>query len=86
MSTNREDVYEAIDSERNYQDFLASDRTDGSEKTVGEYIVMLHHYLRQADKEWTLNPGTGGALEVVRKIAGIAVHCMEDHGAPHRRI
>lgn len=80
----REDVYKLIDSERAYQHTLPPNRTIGFSKTVGEYITMLHHYMNKLDEAWTCNAGDEKALEVMRKIAGIAVHCMEDHGAPPR--
>jgi len=81
----RDQVYKAIDEERDYQDRLPEVRTDGSEHTVGDYIVMLNHYMQEMNREWTMNPGDGRALDVMRKIAGIAVHCMEDHGAIRRK-
>lgn len=80
----RQDVYKLIDGERDYQDHLPSQRTDHRQHTVGEYLVMLHYYLEEADAAWTMNAGDSEALDVIRKIAGIAVHCMEDHGAPPR--
>lgn len=80
----REDVYKLIDGERDYQDNLGSDRTDGVFRTVGDYITMLQYYQTQLIEQWTINPGCEQALNVMRKIAGIAVHCMEDHGAPKR--
>lgn len=83
MSTRKE-VYAVIDGERSYQDALGPDRTDGTETTVGEYITMLQHYQIKLVEAWTLNPGDASALDVMRKIAGIAVHCMEDHGAISR--
>lgn len=82
--TSREDVYRAIDTERDYQDKLPAYRTDKSEKTVGDYIVLIQAYSHALVEAWTYNPGNLDALEVMRKIAGIAVHCMEDHGAPQR--
>jgi hypothetical protein len=84
LTKKREKVYNAINSERDYQDTLSSDRTDGAKHTVGDYIVMLQHYQQELVKAWTANAGTDEALNVMRKIAGIAVHCMEDHGAPVR--
>jgi hypothetical protein len=80
----RAEVYAAIDTEREYQDKLGADRTDGSQHSVGDYTVMLNFYVQRLNNEWTMNPGTDEALKIMRKIAGIAVHCMEDHGAPHR--
>lgn len=82
---NRNEVYNLLDGERDYQDSLGSDRTDGAKRTVGDYIVMLQHYQNELVRQWTLNPGNEQALDVMRKIGGIAVHCMEDHGAPPRK-
>ena len=81
---NRADVYKLLDGERNYQDNLPGTRTDYKDRTVGDYITMLHHYMNKLDEAWTMNPGDEQALDVIRKIGGIAVHCMEDHGAPAR--
>jgi len=63
---------------------LDSTRTDGNKKTVGDYITMLQHYQNQLVSAWTTNAGNEKALDIVRKIGGIAVHCIEDHGAPKR--
>ena len=89
----RLEVYNAIDTERDYQDRLPTTRsthpvrprTDGQPHTVGDYCTMLRYYAGQLDEAWTMNAGDAEALEVMRKIAGIAVHCMEDHGAPRRQ-
>lgn len=82
----REVIYDVIDGERDYQDALPPTRTDGHPRSVGDYLVMLDEYGRRAKIAWTDNPGDEQALDVVRKIAGIAVHCMEDHGAPRREV
>ncbi|MEY4723362.1 MAG: hypothetical protein RLZZ324_875 [Candidatus Parcubacteria bacterium] len=88
----RQEVYEAIDGEREYQDScIAHDPTrhetgPDSNHSVGAYLTMLAEYVRKAQQEWTDKAGHGPALEVIRKVAGIAVHCMEDHGAPKRVI
>lgn len=82
----RRKVYELIDGERSYQDTLPPSRTDGVPHTVGDYLVMLDCYLRRAKDDWTNNAGNEQALDEIRKIAGIAVHCMEDHGAPARSL
>lgn len=89
MITTREDVYSAINSERDYQDnIIEADPTrcavNEVDHTVGDYIVMLTTYVREAQEAWTRNGGSEKALHSVRKVAGIAVHCMEDHGAPKR--
>jgi hypothetical protein len=89
MKATREEVYRAVDSERDYQDSLGPDRTEltsaDRHRTVGEYLTMLATYLREAQDNWTRYAGDAKALASIRKIAGISVHCMEDHGAPQRQ-
>lgn len=80
----RQEVYALIDGERVYQDSLPITRSDGSAKTVGDYCTMLRAYQNKLDAAWTDNPGVEHALPIIRKIAGIAVRCMEEHGAPPR--
>ena len=81
---NRSEVYSLIDGERKYQDSLGESRRDGSPHSVGDYVTMMQHYQTKLVAAWTDNAGTEQALNVMRKMAGIAVHCMEDHGAPPR--
>lgn len=79
-------VYRVIDSERHYQNNLGVDRSDGVDRTVGDYLTMLDCYLRKAKDQWTNNPGNLEALHEIRKVAAIAVRCMEEHGAPSREV
>lgn len=78
---------EAIKSERVYQNALGTDRVETQEMplSVGEELVILDTYLRRAQDAYTSNPGCEPALNQVRKIAAIAVRCMENHGAPLRK-
>ena len=78
----RQEVYTVIDSERDYQDI----RWTGHQHEVAGYITMLQHYQAKLVAGWTENAGDGAALDIMRKIAGIAVHCMEVHGAPMRNL
>lgn len=84
MKTPRNLVYAVIDGERDYQDRLPSSRTDGKDRTVGDYLTMFRAYLTQAENAWTYNSGDIQALHAIRKLAAIAVQCMEAHGAPPR--
>ena len=78
----RVEVYTAIDSERDYQDV----RWAGHKHEVAGYITMMGHYYNELLEAWTKNNGDEAALHTMRKIAGIAVHCMEVHGAPMREM
>jgi hypothetical protein len=73
-------VRKAIDEERDYQDGLGADRTDGVARTLADYFVMLKYYRNKMIEGWTMNPGIEGACDVIRKIAGIGVHALEDWG------
>lgn len=76
---NRKFVYNAIDDERDYQDSLWCGKND-----VSGYLTMIREYSRRADVAFTDNKGDHEALHVVRKIAALAVRCMEVHGAYKR--
>ncbi len=83
----RDDVYCLIDGERDYQDAMQvgpNGRTDGKQKSVGDYLTLLVAYTARACEAHVGRPGDQPALDMVRKIAGIAVQCMEVHGAPPR--
>lgn len=85
----RSQVYEAINTERDYQDsFVLPERQYYETHTLGEFILMLNQYAKQAMQKWTHHADVEPpeSLEEVRKIAAIAVRCMEQHGAPHRKV
>lgn len=74
-------VYDAIDSERDYQNAKWP-----AELTVGEYLLAAEEYLAHARHLWSTEPKPeSSTLEDVRKIAAILVRCMEEHGAPLRK-
>jgi len=77
---DRDQVYAAINQERDYQDKLPATRTDGKQRSVGDYCTMMTYYAGQLVAAWTENPGDTQAMDVMRKIAGIAVRAMEEHG------
>lgn len=84
--TDRMDVYRAINSEREYQDNLWPDHGDTSNPlTIGEFLLLIEEYASKARKEWVVeSKPEDNTLEFMRKIAAIAVNCMEQHGAPLR--
>lgn len=75
----REFVYDAIDGEREHQNLLGSERTDGHTHTVGDYVTMMNYYMQKLNEEWTMNAGDRRALDVLRKMAAIAVAAMEEN-------
>lgn len=86
MKATRAEVYAALDSEREYQDTVGAaaigDVTEADSLSVGDSILMMEEYLLRARKEWTDSASPElEALRIIRKVAGIAVRCMEVHGA-----
>lgn len=81
----------SVDCERDYQDKLGPDRCvgrdagntiDNNPLSVGASFVMLEHYVVDARKNWTMEPGDEAALHCVRKIAAIAIRDLETNGLP----
>lgn len=78
---SREDVYDAIDGERAYQDGLA--RNDVKQQTPMEHLAIIDRIVSDMKDCWYDRPGQP-SMDFMRKIAGTAVRCMEQHGAPRR--
>lgn len=74
-------VYDAIDSERNYQDNLA--RNDVKQQRPMEHLAIIQRICRDMEDAWYDKPGQP-RMDFMRKIAGVAVRCMEQHDAPRR--
>ncbi len=85
---DRKEVYAAIDSERDYQDSKwPQDGSPGfpNPLSIGEQILLAEEYLAQARLAWTREKRPEMmTLNIMRKVAGICVNCMEQHGAPSR--
>lgn len=88
MKVTRKRVYSAIDGERDYQDrhTLANPIDPGF--STGDYITMLTCYADKLPAAWALNPGEAPpeVLHNMRKIAAIAIQCLEAHGVLPREI
>ncbi len=78
----RKCVFTRIEEERDYQDIL-----NKKVMTVGEELVLIQNYMRTAQDAYgdTFgDPHEEPTLHELRKIAAIAIRCMEHHGAPER--
>jgi hypothetical protein len=86
----RQEVYAAIDSERSYQDRRWNSSTTASAglHSVSEFVLFMDDYLREAKTQLSRHGEPQAslmALETLRKIVGMGVACMEQHGSPMRR-
>jgi len=80
----RQEVYEAIYSEINYQDEIWKDEPKHS---ITDYCVYIEDYLNEAKHLLTREPtpiANEKAKHIVRKMAALCVACGEDHGMPDR--
>lgn len=85
----RSRVYELINGERDYQDKLWNEHTttSGGKHSVTEFLVYIRDYTEEALHILSRNPepeASERASENVRKIAALAVVCMEQNGAKSR--
>ena len=84
---NREEVYNVIDGERNYQDNgvgNAKRHENMPKMTPGEIILCMEKCLADARDAWYTPEGGKNCLPFIRKITALGVQCMELYGAPRR--
>ncbi len=79
----REEVYKALDGERDYQDHKFEGNRSAIDRTLDEFILYIVQYAQEAAK-LTTHMHESEALDWVRKVGALCVGCMETHGAPHR--
>lgn len=85
--TPRTDVYESIDSEREYQNGRWAPSDDPSGRvphTVTEWLAYMQYYVNQGIEKQTLSHDEKAGLPWLRKVAALGVAGMEQHGAPRR--
>ncbi len=93
----REEVYKLIDTEREYQKHWddkrkneADDKIVGGaqqldkDKPVEAWILWIENYLLDARTAATKSLNKVHALEAIRKVAALAVACMEYNNTPPR--
>ena len=78
----REDIYRAIDIERDYQDSLVAHKND-SVRVVADWVIFMEHHLRKATNH-VYNLNSEEALHEIRKVTALGVACMENLGIQKR--
>jgi len=77
--------FDAIVAERQYQRAERGNAKPDVLSGVGDYLAAIHTYLNKAFEDWRVSRGNNiEVLHGFRKIAALAVACMEGHGAPVR--
>lgn len=76
-------MYEAIDSERDFQDRKWG-VIESHPHEVGAWLTIMRKLMRDAEDAWSTSDGDYGALKELRKIIAVGVACCEQHGVPMR--
>jgi hypothetical protein len=87
---NRQEVYKAIDGERDYQDnkWNCSTTSSCGVHSPTEWLVFMEHYIQQAKAIVSTEAepqASQKALDIIRKVGGMAVACMEQNGVVKRK-
>lgn len=80
----RKDVYKLIDGEREYQASKGERSIESdAEHSVADWVVYLEYQIQQAKRQvYMLDKNA--ALVHIRKVAALAVACMENNETPPR--
>lgn len=87
MKATREEVYQAIDEERDYEDALWGEALTEGQPSTGEFLLYIEEYAQRARHDLTQFADPKGedlALHGIRKIAGMCVACLEQNGVRRR--
>jgi hypothetical protein len=89
MRVTRQEVYNAIDSEREYQNSRWNENTTTSlnKHSLEEWFMYMEDYLNEAKHVLSRTARQEAdpiALNIMRKVVTLGVAAMEEHGAPKR--
>lgn len=79
----RQEVFVRLNDEREYQTALWGDQ----HHSVEEYLLYTESYLAEAKKVMCRTADSAAipaALPIIRKVAALALACLEEHGCPPR--
>ena len=81
----RQEVYEAINSERDYQDkkWGVTDDPNYESYEPSQFLIDIEIHLNKA-KQANYNVNKNGVMNELRKIGALAVKCGEVHNMPKR--
>lgn len=83
MSVTRQQVYVALDSERNYQDRKWSDQQEVA-PGIDAFAAYVQGYTNELIHSCSHTSSIEERLNFFRKVGALCVACMEAHGAPLR--
>lgn len=89
MGVKRTEVYNAVDTERDYQDAQREDgRFTGFVLPVAGELLIMQEYIGKAISAYVSEPGEvpTPSLEAIRKVIAVGVRTLEHYGAPRREM
>lgn len=84
MLKSRQEVYNILDEERNYQDKKCGGSVHDKNHSVYDWLLIMRKYLNEAENAM-YNGDSTEALNSVRKITALGVATMESHDTPSRK-
>jgi len=79
----RANVYDAIGTERYYQEQKWG-MLEEHPQSVGGYLTLMRVHLAEAEAAWAKTDTDKEALHCLRKVLALGVACGEQHGLPKR--
>jgi hypothetical protein len=80
MKCLREEIFNKINQEREYQDRKWGN-IDEHPHSIPGYLLIIRKELEEAEEGWMKNvPGRDSAMSEILQIAAVAVAAMEQHG------
>lgn len=79
-----ENVFKKIEAELEHQRRRADDWDNKNQPLVEAELLILTELISEARGKWLQEHGSEQARDIVRKIAGVAVRCLYNHGCPER--
>jgi len=83
LPTLRANVYDAIGTERYYQEQKWG-IIEEHPQSVGGYLMLMRVHLTNAEAAWVGSDNDKEALHCLRKVLALGVACGEQHGLPKR--
>jgi hypothetical protein len=70
----------ALDDEREF----ALKKYGAYPRPVGEHLLLVEQYVKDAKTAWTRYSGDDRALHELRKAGAMILQCLSEHGCPFR--
>lgn len=83
MPTSREEIYEAVDRERSYQDRKWGTFAEGRSHALPAWMLIMRKELEEAENAWMKSTDDDVRRELLQVVA-VGVAALEEHGVTER--